>query len=410
MTDDRLTKLRHLAQGATHFDTWQRLLDQFFADIPDEQDARTLFENLVLASYRFTRRFGSRRGADFLMLMSDTYADWSCEFDSGATYMATPQSTPAVIPRCPRLAHRWRGWAAEFRQLLDRHPRVEMKGLLQDISESREGASWPYGLETAIRDWVDLGIYSSPRYASLRRDTRREDFERMVELRRKTYPGWWFWHDGQVRWFPNGDEHWRGAMSRIESLHSYGYWKLRSDDFWRDFLPEEAETRRKHERLLFVSCRYTMRFGGTDEGADLLLRLGDPYHHHAYTFVGGGTYSGPGQPLCVVPKCKRLAEAWEKWICIDFKALLVRQPRLALREIISRVSENFDATSWPYSYEKRLLRWIDLNDYEAEDPIFRIGVSLDHYERLVRLRRLTRGWWWWDDDLGRVVWREDENG
>ncbi|WP_149168189.1 hypothetical protein [Azospirillum brasilense] len=201
-------------------------------------------------------------------------------------------------------------------------------------------------------------------------------------------------------------------MTRIENLRSYGYWRLRSDDFWRDF-SEEAETRRKHERLLFLSCRYTMRFGGTDKGTDLLLRLGDPYHHHAYTFVGGGTYSGPGQPLCRVPQCKRLAERWEKWICIDFKALLLRQPRMDLRETISRASENYDASSWPYSYEAKLLEWVDRNDYEAEElASLRIGVSQEHYSRLVRLRRLTRGWWWWDNGLGRVVWREreDENG
>ncbi|NUB11260.1 hypothetical protein GAY28_00240 [Azospirillum brasilense] len=203
----------------------------------------------------------------------------------------------------------------------------------------------------------------------------------------------------------------RGGAMRIKDLPSFDRWQLRSDDFWRDF-PEEAETRRKHEHLLFLSCRYTMRFGGTDEGADLLLRLGEPYHHHAYIFVGGGTYSGAGQPLCVVPKCARLAEAWERWICVDFKALLLRQPPLELRETISQVSENFDASSWPYSYEAKLLQWVDQNDYEAEKlASLRIGVSQEHYSRLVRLRRLTRGWWWYDDELGREVWRgEDENG
>ena len=105
----------------------------------------------------------------------------------------------------------------------------------------------------------------------------------------------------------------------------------------------------------------------------------------------------------VVPRCPRLADRHAD-MAARWESFLARYPRFELKLAMQDVSEDHDASSWPYGWEWRLWRWAG-GPVEAEPRL----ANSRHHAVLARLRAAPGGWWVWEEgDDGRVAWRSRE--
>ena len=109
--------------------------------------------------------------------------------------------------------------------------------------------------------------------------------------------------------------------------------------------------------------------------------------------------------LHITPDC---IEGWRRW-AQDYPALVARNPRLELRDLLQDLSERAEGSSWPCGFEWRIETWAATADAPAETfpyPAFdgdRFGISPALRDRLRALFRTLGGWLYYDDDAGMVV-------
>jgi hypothetical protein len=95
------------------------------------------------------------------------------------------------------LVERWQDWAADYSALLDRNPRLALRDMIQDCSETHDGTSWPNsGWEADILYWVDTGTWDKPPFDDRQGVVDHEFFARLRQLRDRC-EGWLFYEDAE---------------------------------------------------------------------------------------------------------------------------------------------------------------------------------------------------------------------
>lgn len=164
------------------------VIDEKLALTSGEENARERFRQLALDTY------------DFLMSMGASFVHvfdpWP---ESAGNALRTPWwgkwNDGSRIELTPELMRRWKSWNDEYFEIRARNPRLELRDMMQRISESHTASSWPVGYERRIQDWVDAGDASAPppfddRYGIIT----PEFFNRLVTLR-QLCGGWLYWDD-----------------------------------------------------------------------------------------------------------------------------------------------------------------------------------------------------------------------
>jgi hypothetical protein len=110
-------------------------------------------------------------------------------------------------PLPPELERRWRDWADRYYEIRRRSPKLEMRDLIQDITERQEGLSWPFhATEDILEEWIVAGNFDAPIEHELyfAEYVTRPTFDRLRELRFLT--GGWIYDDGWKLRFAQGAE------------------------------------------------------------------------------------------------------------------------------------------------------------------------------------------------------------
>jgi hypothetical protein len=166
------------------FTTWQsRILDQLFSLTDNEEAARACFERLALDTY------------DCLTLAGDPAAWLSIGPQSAAGILA--KKSPSELPEA--LRHRWEDWKSQYDKLRARNPRLDLRDLMHEISESHDRSSWPYSLEDAIQDWIDADDPKTPPPFCDRDNIVTPEFYQRLRSVRPLVGGWLYWSDDRKR-------------------------------------------------------------------------------------------------------------------------------------------------------------------------------------------------------------------
>lgn len=109
-----------------------------------------------------------------------------------------------------------------------------------------------------------------------------------------------------------------------------------------------------------------------------------------------------------------IERGWLEWK-VAYAALLERNPRLELADMLGWIGEVIDASSWPYGQEDRLREWVDRGERlplpkPPLGPWDEAELDESFYQRLHELRAVTGGWIWYDDATNRRVFIADPDG
>jgi hypothetical protein len=113
---------------------------------------------------------------------------------------------------------RWRDWSRRYYEIRSRSPKLEMRDLLQDITERQDGRSWPfYASEHILEEWILAGDFDAPMGSDLYSPeyVTRKTFGRLRELRLLT--GGWIYDDGHALRFAAGEE-WQEVKRELREL------------------------------------------------------------------------------------------------------------------------------------------------------------------------------------------------
>jgi hypothetical protein len=107
----------------------------------------------------------------------------------------------------PELERRWREWADRYFEIRRRSPQLEMRDLIQGITERQEGLSWPFhATEDILEEWIVAADFDAPIECEFyfAEYVTRPVFDRLRELRFLT--GGWIYDDGRKLRFAGGAE------------------------------------------------------------------------------------------------------------------------------------------------------------------------------------------------------------
>lgn len=167
--------------------------------IEDGGDARERFQQLAMDTYDALTSLG----ADFVL----PFDPWPESAGNGLMRGWGKRASRALVELPDHLVQRWREWNAEYYILRAESPKLELRDLMQDISESHDASSWPIGYERRIQDWVDAGDASAPPPFDDRYNVAKEDTFRRLQTLRALLKGWMFWDDqiNAVRFAPESE-------------------------------------------------------------------------------------------------------------------------------------------------------------------------------------------------------------
>jgi len=159
--------------------------DARFSLTVGEETAQQRFRQLAIDTYDFLTSAGAKVGWAFTP--SDEYAS-SVAYSGGRVDGSRAELSPELIQR-------WERWNREYSQIRARNPRLELRDLMQNISESHDASSWPVGYEWRIQAWVDAGDPSAPPPFDDRHNiVSPEIFNRLRKLRHLC-AGWLYFSD-----------------------------------------------------------------------------------------------------------------------------------------------------------------------------------------------------------------------
>jgi hypothetical protein len=156
-------------------DYQQQIIDEFIALTPGETDAHDLFSHLAYATNDELQKLGSYRT---LFWFSP---------DSAGFGSAHIKAVGAEVS--DELVQGWKRFAELYQDLIARNPRLELRDLMQDISERKEAASWPQMCEWDIERWICDGAPKGQMPYPVDDDIR----ERLLEL--NPILGGWLYRD-----------------------------------------------------------------------------------------------------------------------------------------------------------------------------------------------------------------------
>ncbi len=162
-----------------------------------DSDARCRFQQLAMATYDALSSLGAVG-----ILAFDPWPKSAGNALTKPCWLDRQGQTRLTLP--DDIAQRWREWNADYFAIRSRNPKLELRDLLQDISESHDSSSWPDGYECRIQAWVDDGDPGAPTPFQDRHGIGTVDFFRRLQTLRKKLNGWMFWDDqiSAVRFAP----------------------------------------------------------------------------------------------------------------------------------------------------------------------------------------------------------------
>ena len=190
--------------------------DEKFSFMEDGEAEKARFERLARDTYPVVAGLPGIGCADFREPSPDSAFFFLHQWDHGVRQGRYP-------PLPDALDRRWRDWAARYFEIRARSPRLEMRDLIQGITERQEGLSWPfYATEDILEEWILAGDFDAPIGSHIydREAVTRATFDRLRELRLLT--GGWIYNDGSVLRFVAGEE-WEQAKRDLRS--SGGRWR-----------------------------------------------------------------------------------------------------------------------------------------------------------------------------------------
>lgn len=207
----------------------EKALDWLFSFTQGEDSSRRRFEQLAIDTYDF---LGSQGAQVFLC-----FSAWP---DSAGNLLN--QKYPNLqIP--PWLQQRWEEWKAEYSEVATRNPRLGLRDMMQDISESHDASSWPAGYEGRIQDWVDAGdAAAKPPFDDRRRIVTADFYQRLCDLRHRC-GGWLYWNDQLRRVVFAPEPEWQQIRTAQESARA---------ERWKPLQEALARADRLAERLATV--------------------------------------------------------------------------------------------------------------------------------------------------------------
>ena len=187
-----------------------------------EENARERFLQLAIDTYDYL----ISRGAGFVQ-MSDPSPDSAMNglhnfglARDGPISFDTIRNSETWCRRIElsrELIERWKSWNREYVDIRARNPRLELRDMMQDISESDSASSWPHGYERHIQAWVDAGDASAPPPFDASPDILRpEFFDRLRELR-QVCGGWLYWNDNLNRVVFASEPEWQQVRAAQEA-------------------------------------------------------------------------------------------------------------------------------------------------------------------------------------------------
>lgn len=169
-------------------------LDDIFSLTDGEAETRRRFEEMAADTIDALLAADARLVVPFYIAPSSAFC-WA----------RTTWQHPLVAPE---LVARWMQWKADYPAVLTRNPGLDLHDAMRWCAETHDAASWPYGWERGIYDWVDSGDFAARPFSDGMRIVTPEFFERLRHLQAKV-DGWLVWSEeaGRVVHVP-GDE-WR---------------------------------------------------------------------------------------------------------------------------------------------------------------------------------------------------------
>ena len=166
----------------TRLDFQEKVIAEFIALTPGETEAHRLFSDLAYATNHELAKLG----------LYQTCFVFSP--DSASFGLAHVRAVGANVS--DELLQGWKRFAELYSELIARNPRLELRDLMQDISERWEAASWPYMWEWDIERWISDGAPDTRMPYSVDDDIR----DRLLEL----YPilgGWLYLNETNMVMF-----------------------------------------------------------------------------------------------------------------------------------------------------------------------------------------------------------------
>ena len=159
----------------TTSDPQQRIIDEFIALTPGEAEAHDLFSHLARTTVNESQKLGLHQTV--------------VQSSPGSAGFGTAHMNAVGAEVSDELVQGWKRFAELYQDSIPRNPRLELRDLLQDISERREAASWPHLWEWDIERWVSDGAPEGQIRYAVDDDLR----DRLLEL----YPtlGGWLYLD-----------------------------------------------------------------------------------------------------------------------------------------------------------------------------------------------------------------------
>jgi hypothetical protein len=175
--------------------------DEKFSFMTDGEAEKARYEQLARDTWPVVAGLPGLGGADFQEPSPESAAFFLLRWDHEVGKGRYP-------PLPDALDRRWREWAEHYYEIRRRSPKLEMRDLIQGITERQEGLSWPFhATEDILEEWILAGDFDAPIGSHLYdpQAVTRETFERLRELRLQT--GGWIYDDGSRLRFA-ADEEW----------------------------------------------------------------------------------------------------------------------------------------------------------------------------------------------------------
>jgi hypothetical protein len=144
-----------------------------------EEEARQRFEQLAIDTF------------DFIVSNGGDY--WRSVYPA-INPLTSVRNQNGEVKLSPELTQRWKNWDQEYLEICARSPRLRLRDIMREISESDNASSWPE-YERRIADWVDAGDPSAPPPFIDRHGIATPEFFKELRALRQLCGGWLYWND-----------------------------------------------------------------------------------------------------------------------------------------------------------------------------------------------------------------------
>jgi hypothetical protein len=218
-----------------------RAADRKLALSSGEEDARQRYLQLAIDTYDFLISADAA-----FVLVFDPWPKSAANALRSRGWRKRSDGTGIALPA--PLIQRWEAWNREYFEVRSRNPKLELRDMMQGISESHLATGWPDGYERHIQAWVDAGDPMAPppfddRYGIVT----AAFFGRLRQLRERC-GGWLYWSDAAQRVVFAPEPEWQQVRAEQEAAEARrrGEWqegKAKAERYGRRLLEVMATAR-----------------------------------------------------------------------------------------------------------------------------------------------------------------------